>query len=170
MTHDTTGPSDDREARINALLDGELGLSETEALKTAAGDDRELARAIIDAYRLQQALEGLRIERAPARLRRTLRRIPARHRPPQLQPRWLAAFAAVPLVVAVVISLQPTPPSAAELERAQRELAIAFHYLGQVSDRARNRIQHEVGSELSDAVAGSVVNSIPKPKSKETHA
>ena len=85
------------EEQINALLDGELGPEEAESLKAAATEDQVLAREIIEAYQLQQAMEGLRPESAPASLRRKLKKIPRQHaeRPVFLQPRWAAAFAVV---------------------------------------------------------------------------
>ena len=54
------------EAQINALLDGELNQDDAELLKAEASDDRELARAIIEAYQLQKAMDEIRVERAPA--------------------------------------------------------------------------------------------------------
>ncbi len=83
------------EDSINALMDGELDSGETAALKLAATDDRHLARTIIDAYQLQQALASIPVEQAPASLRKKLRRIPrdqrVRQRPDFLRPRWAMA-------------------------------------------------------------------------------
>lgn len=160
------------EERINALLDGELDHDEAEALKAAAEQDHALARDIIDAYQLQQALEGLRPEPAPASLRRKLKKIPREHaaRPMFLQPRWAAAFAVVPLAVLSLWLTQPREPSQAEIERAAAELAIAFAYIEQVSGRTLGRIEQEVGGELNKAVGESVIRSIPQSESKEKQA
>jgi anti-sigma factor RsiW len=160
------------EAQINALLDGELGPEEAETLKSAASDDQALARDIIEAYQLQQALEGLRPEPAPTSLRRKLKKIPRQHaeRPVFLQPRWAAAFAVVPLAVLSLWLAQPREPSQAEIERAAAELAIAFNYIEQVSGRTIGRIEQEVGGELNEAVGESVIRSIPQSESKEKQA
>ena len=103
----------DWEAQVNALLDGELSPRDTAALKAAASDDQRLARDIIEAYQLQQAMEQLQAEPAPPGLRRRLRRIPRDHerRPLLLQPRWAAAFAAVPLLVITLLVVQPRDPN-----------------------------------------------------------
>ena len=145
------------EARINALLDGELGSEEAESLKSEATRDQQLAREIVEAYQLQQALDGLGVQRAPARLSRKLKRIPSAHgsRPRLLQPRWAAAFAAVPLLVISLVLLQPKQPSRAEVEQAAAELAVAFAYIDRLSRRTVATIEHEVGGELSEAVGGS---------------
>ena len=163
---------DSREEQINALLDGELNVTEAEELKAAATEDQQLARDIIEAYQLQQAMEQLRPERAPASLRRKLKKIPREHaeRPVYLQPRWAAAFAAVPLAVISLWLVQPQQPSQAEVEQAAAELALAFAYIEQVSSRTAGRIEHEVGGELNDAVGGSVIKSIPQSESKEKQA
>ncbi len=82
-----------REERINALLDGDLDPDEAETLKAMATQDKDLMRAIVEAYQLQRAMEHVRVEKAPARLRRRLKQIPRQNRAVYLQPRWVAAFA-----------------------------------------------------------------------------
>ena len=163
--HKTHGP-EYWEEKINALLDGDLDPSEADALKSEATDNQRLATAIIEAYQLQRAMEHVQVENAPASLKRRLHRIPSKHRPVYLQPRWAMAFAIVPLVVISIAMLQPREPSAAQIDQARKELAVAFAYIDRVSDRTFNRIEHEVGSELKNAVGGSVIKSIPKLKSK----
>ena len=152
------------EEQINALLEGELDSEAAEALKSEATEDQRLARAIIEAYQLQRAMEHVRVERAPASLKRRLRRIPRDHRPLFVQPRWAAALAAVPVLVVSLVLMQPDEPSQAEIEKARQELATAFAYIGRVSDRTFSRIEREVGGELRNAVGGSVMKSIPKPE------
>ena len=49
----------DWEDQINALLDGELDDAQADALKGAAEQDQALARAIIEAYQLQQLMASL---------------------------------------------------------------------------------------------------------------
>jgi anti-sigma factor RsiW len=162
MTDQGKNGFDAWEERINALLDGELDPAEAQALKSEATRDQRLAAAIVEAYQLQRAMEHVRVERAPASLRRKLRRIPGQHRPLYLQPRWAAALAAVPLLVISMVLLQPREPSQAEIDKARQELAIAFAYIDRVSDRALDRIEQEVGGELTDAVGESVMKSIPR--------
>jgi hypothetical protein len=154
------------EEKINALLDGDLEPDDAEALKAEATDDQRLATAIIEAYQLQRAMEHVGMEKAPASLRRRLRRIPREHRPVYLQPRWAMAFAIVPLMVISIVLLQPREPSQAQIDQARKELAVAFAYIDRVSDRTFNRIEHEVGGELKNAVGASVIKSIPKSKSQ----
>lgn len=173
-----------REEKINALLDGELAAEETEKLKAEAESDHELARAIIEAYQLQRAMEHVGIEKAPASLRRSLKKIPRQNRSVFLQPRWAMAFAAVPLVVISLALLQTGPETvpavgqapagltqtapesidAAKIEQARRELEVAFAYIDLVSDKTSNRIESELGGEMTDAVAGSIFKTIQQQK------
>jgi predicted permease len=102
--HDNT-----HEQQINALLDGELDDTAVEALRLDASEDQELARAIIDAYQLQRAMEHTGVEHVPASLRKRLRRIPREQRPAWQQPRWIMATAAVPLVLLTVGDEQALP-------------------------------------------------------------
>lgn len=157
------------EERINALLDGELDNEQAEQLKQEAMSDQELARSIIEAYQLQRAMEGIRVERAPASLRRKLRRIPREQRPAYLQPAWVTAFAVVPLLIVAIAlmqpgEMQPREPTAAEVAQARQELAVAFAYIDRVSARAGNEIQSELSGEMTDAVAGSVFRTIQHQK------
>jgi len=155
------------EAQINALLDGELGQDDAESLKAEASDDRELARAIIEAYQLQKAMDEIRVEHAPASLRKKLRAIPrqqrARRTPVFLQPRWIMAAAVVPLVLVVASLMQPDTPSVEEIEQARYELALAFAYLDRAGKRAGNEIETTVGHTMSDAITGTVIRNI-KPQ------
>lgn len=158
------------EERINALLDGELDDEASGQLKAAATRDQELARAIVEAYQLQRAMEHVRLEKAPASLTRRLKRIPREHRPLFLQPRWAAAFAIVPLLVIGVALMRtqqlPAPPpempefSEAQIEQARQDLAVAFAYMDKVGDRTTNVIEAQVGGEMSRVVAGSIFESI----------
>lgn len=172
------------EARINALLDGDLDQAESEDLKWAATNDQELARAIVDAYQLQRAMEHVSVEKAPASLTRKLKRIPARNRPVYMQPRWVTAFAVVPLLI-IAVALMRAPQSPVEqvqqtngqtasvdaagidpvkAEQAIQDLAVAFAYIDMVSDRTSNRIESELGNEMSQAVAGTIFKSIQHQK------
>jgi anti-sigma factor RsiW len=169
------------EARINALLDGELDPNESEDLKWAATNDQDLARAIVEAYQLQRAMEHVHVEKAPASLSRRLKKIPGQNRPVFLQPRWAMAFAVVPLMVISIALLRSTEAPVEQsvdqqaaieapgidpvkAEQAMQDLAIAFAYIDQVSDRTSNRIEFELGNEMSQAVAGSIFKSIQHQK------
>lgn len=152
------------EAQINALLDGELSDGDAEVLKAQATDDRDLARAIIEAYQLQKAMNSVRLERAPDSLRKRLRAIPRENRPSRtftfLQPRWVMAAAVVPLVLVVTSLMQPDTPSAEEIEKARQDLALAFAYLDRAGQFTGREIESTVGSTMSDAIAGSVFRNI----------
>ncbi|MFT5140035.1 MAG: hypothetical protein ACI9H8_001834 [Lysobacterales bacterium] len=177
--HDKETISETREEKINALLEGDLDETESEALKLAASSDQELARSIVDAYQLQRAMENVQLERAPASLRRSLKKIPRQNRPLLFQPRWAMAFAVVPLVIVSVMVLRSTQPleiqepgplaglSSAELvklEQARADLAVAFAYIELVGDRTSNRIESKIGGEMSKAVAGSIFRNIQQQK------
>jgi anti-sigma factor RsiW len=159
----------DWEDAINALLDGELDDHQAESLKAAASDDRTLARAIIEAYQLQQALARIPMERAPASLRRKLADIPRQQskkiRPLWLQPAFMTALAAVPLLIIAVALLGPqqpanSDPTAAELRQAQQELAVAFSYLGKVGRMTNQEIGKTVNDEMQETVNENMIRAI----------
>lgn len=155
----------DWEAQINALLDGELDDERAGELKAAAEDDHELARAIVEAYQLQQALSKLPIERAPDSLQRKLRAIPRQHGTPWLaalrQPRWVAAAAVLAIATVVAVTqVGPRRPSEAEIAQARRDLAVAFAYLDRVGERTGLEIQHTVNAGVSETVTGPMVKTI----------
>lgn len=152
------------EDRINALLDGELSAEDADLLKAEATDDRHLARAIVEAYQLQQAMEGIKAERAPDSLRKRLKAIPRQNRRTPmfnlLQPRWAMALAAVPLVVITVSLMRPDTPSASEIAQARQEMAIAFAYLDKAGVITGREIESAVGHTMANAVTGSVNKAI----------
>jgi len=164
------------EEQINALLDGDLSARDAELLKTEATDDRELARAIVEAYQLQQAMDQVHVERAPRSLTKRLNAIPREHRKRPsfslLQPRWAMALAAVPLVVIAVSLMRPDTPSASEIAQARQELAIAFAYLDKAAVITGREIESTVGNTMANAVTGSVNKVIQSPNltSKEKEA
>ena len=164
------------EERINALLDGELSADDAELLKAEASDDRELARAIVEAHQLQQAMDEVKVERAPASLRKRLNAIPRQQRKAQtfslLQPRWAMALAAVPLVVIAVSLMQPDTPSAGEIAKARQEMAIAFAYLDKANAITSREIESSVGQTMANAVTDSVNRAIKSQNlnSKEKEA
>jgi anti-sigma factor RsiW len=164
------------EEQINALLDGELSADDAELLKAEATDDRELARAIVEAYQLQQAMDAIHVERAPDSLRKRLRSIPRQQRSTKkfsfFQPRWAMALAAIPLVLITVTLMRPTIPSEADVAKARQEMAIAFAYLDKAGVVTRREIESTVGHTLANAVTGSVNKAIQSQNlySKEKEA
>ena len=156
------------EDRINALLEGELSDTDAEALKTQAADDRDLARAIIEAYQLQQAMDAVHVERAPASLRKRLNAIPreqkAESRPGFaarfFEPRWAMTLAAIPLAIIAVNLMQPKTPSGAEIAKARQDLAIAFAYIDRAGNITGREIESAVGNTMADALSGSVNRTI----------
>ena len=116
-THDSGTPVDPEDAlyesRINALLEGELTPAEAEALKAAARKDSRLAEAIVAAWQLQESLDRLSIEKAPASLRQRLQRIPAEHGEPEVRSgfglgRWALSLGVVAIAaVSLTLVLEP---------------------------------------------------------------
>ena len=152
------------EDRINALLDGELSSADAELLKAEATDNRELARSIVEAYQLQQAMDAIHVERAPASLKKRLRAIPREQRPAKdfslLRPRWALALTLIPLMVIAVSLMRPATPSASEIAKARQEMAIAFAYLDKAGAMTGREIESSVGHTVANAVTGSVNKAI----------
>lgn len=152
------------ESQVNALLDGELDEQSTAALKRAAGEDHELARAIIEAYELQRCMDHLRIERAPASLRKKLRRIPRDQQTISNRRRWVmatAAIAFVPLIAISLILMQPRQPSPADVDQARRDLALAFSYIDKVGYRTGDYLHNVLGTELRTGVTDNLSKHFP---------
>jgi len=152
------------EQQINALLDGELDKTDADQLKAAAVNDRDLARAIIEAHQLQQAIDEVGVERAPPSLTNRLYAIPREQKPKRMfslwQPRWLTTMAAIPLAIIVLTLVQTDTPSATELAQARQELALAFAYIEKAGSVTGREIELSVGHTMADAVTGSVNRTI----------
>lgn len=167
MTHDERkGPQAEMpewEVRINKLLDGELDENATAALKREAGEDQQLARAIIEAYELQRGMDHLGIERAPASLRKKLRQIPRAEKPFLRPRRWVmaTAMACVPLIAITVVLMQPPQPSQADVEQARQDLALAFTYIDKVGYRTGDYMQRVLGAELRRGVTDNLSRHFP---------
>jgi len=148
------------EDHINALLDGELSAGDADLLKAQASDDRELARAIVEAYQLHRAMDQLNVERAPRSLTKRLNAIPREHRSASaftlFQPRWAMALAVIPLIVITVSLMRPDTPSASEIAKARQEMAIAFAYIDKAAVLTGREIESTVGQTMANAVTGSV--------------
>jgi anti-sigma factor RsiW len=150
-----------QEQQINALLDGELDDKTAGSLKRAASEDQELARAIIEAYQLQMAMEQAGVEPAPASLRKRLRRIPREQRPAWQQPRWAMALATIPLVVITVLLMQSRDPSPEQVEQARRDLAVAFTYIGKIGSRTGTQMESQLGKEFGQTLTEKVIENVP---------
>ena len=150
------------EDKINALLDGELSADDADLLKAEAVDDRDLARAIVEAYQLQQAMDSVHVERAPASLTKRLHAIPRQQKPKfsLFQPPWVTALAAIPLVIIAVSLMRPDTPSASEIAQARQEMAMAFAYLDRAGVITGREIESTVGHTMANAVTGSVNRAI----------
>lgn len=125
---------------------------------------------------IESMMEQLSIEKAPASLSARLNRIPEEeNRKERLKqrrwswlkpgpiPRWVMvpAFAAVPLLVAVVMLMQPRQPSPEEVEQARQQLAVAFAYLDKVGYRTGNEIKTVIGTELRHSVKDPLSEHMP---------
>lgn len=121
---------------------------------------------------MDQLLNQLEVEKAPAGLTRRLKRIPREHREkkpllpwlfPGPLPKWVMApaFAAVPLALLVVVLMQPPQPSPQDVEQARQDLAVAFAYLDKAGLRTGNRIQSVLGGELRHSVKDTLSEHIP---------
>ena len=151
------------ESQVNALLDSELDEASTDALKQAASEDHELARAIIEAYQLQRSMDSIGIEQAPASLRRKLRHIPRNNRQSQSPRRWVmaTAMASIGLLAIGLVLMQPQQPSQAEVEQARKDLAVAFTYIDKIGNMTGDRIHSVLGSELRNGVTDNISKHIP---------
>jgi hypothetical protein len=154
------------EDQINALLAGELSDTDAEALKSEATDDRDLARAIIEAHQLQRAMDAVQVERAPASLSKRLKAIPRKQRADSrvgirfFEPRWVMALAAVPLAIITINLMQPGTPSDTDIAKARQDLAIAFAYIDRAGSITGREIESTVGNTMADALNGSVNKTI----------
>jgi anti-sigma factor RsiW len=171
------------EARINALLDGELDQKEVAALKREAERDARLAQAIIDAHALQARFDELEIERAPASLRAQLAKIPRAEK--QQSPRWfgfprwapVGALAAIPLLVVAMVMMQSPPEQSdqldqpeyteAEILKARQDVITAFAYLDRIGARTGQHIESELAEELSRGVNRNVSRYMPYTQQSE---
>lgn len=171
-------PADAWDEAINKLLDGSLDEASAEELKSAATKDTHLALAIVDAWQLQKSMDELQLERAPASLRRKLKRIPRENRVASHSwaiglPRWVLAGGMAAMVVAAIaltIGLHggagPQPAAgggvdAAKLARTRRELATAFHYLDKVGLRVGREIHEELNDGLSAPIKENLYKHLP---------
>jgi hypothetical protein len=136
---------------------------------------------------IELMMEQLTIEKAPASLSLRLNRIPEEeNRKERLKegrwswlkpgsfPRWalVPAFAAVPLLVAVVMLMQPRQPSPVEVELARQQVALAFAYLDKVGYRTGTEIKNVLGTELRHSVKDPLSEHMPfttkQPLKEET--
>ena len=62
------------------------------------------------------------------------------------------ALAAVPLIALAIVLMQDRGPSAAEVQQARQDLAVAFAYMDKVGLRTGAEIQNVLGGELRENV------------------
>lgn len=135
---------------LNALIDGELGELEHQSLLDAAADSPQLGTRLAQALKLQQALQAIPMEKAPAKLTRNLRKIPTQHRAPRspwlLQPRWAIAAGLLALLFATTLYLPGNSQTELEVAQGRQDLALALAYL----DNANRSTNSRVRSTLND--------------------
>ena len=125
---------------------------------------------------LDRQLEGLfhrlSVEKAPASLRRRLRRIPTEEADrtswwrrllgPAAQPRWVLVPAlAVSLLVVGVVLVMPRQPSPADVLQARQDLALAFRYIEQAGQATSEEIQTVLGEGLRHPVKDNLSEHFP---------
>ncbi|HKX56532.1 MAG TPA: hypothetical protein VJN01_10530, partial [Xanthomonadales bacterium] len=86
-------------------------------------------------------------------------------RPLWLQPALMTALAAVPLLIIAVALLGPqqpvnSDPTAAELQQARQDLAVAFSYLGKVGRMTNQEIGETVTDEMQETVNENMIRAI----------
>ena len=122
---------------------------------------------------LDRLLATLEVESAPASLSSRLNRIPEEEGSKgwkwpwqwfaDSQPRWVMApaFAVIAVAVITVALMQDRGPSAAEVEQARKDVAIAFAYLDKAGLRTGAEIQDVLGSELRHSVKEPLSEHLP---------
>jgi hypothetical protein len=105
---------------------------------------------------LQCALAEIPPDPAPARLRRTLRRIPKQQRRESrtawFVPRWAFAASALPLLMAFYLYWGSTAQDDREIAQGRRDLAVALTYIA--------RANQQVSSHISSTVYGGMAKPI----------
>ncbi len=106
---------------------------------------------------LQRLMADIPRRRAPARLRRKLRRIPGEHGDapslPWLVPRWAFAAAAVPLVAALSLHWHGQWQQHQDIAQGRRDLALALTYLQQARERVNPRLEAALRGSVTGPVA-----------------
>ena len=120
---------------------------------------------------LEELLDSLTVEKAPASLSQKLERIPQEEGRPEHSPRpkrrgfprWLMvpAFATVPLLVVAMVMMQPRQPSEAEVQQAAEDLATAFSYIDNIGIRTRTEIHSVLGDGLRRSVKDPLSRHMP---------
>ena len=71
------------------------------------------------------------------------------------------AMACIPLLAVLIVFMQPKEPSAAEVEQARRDLALAFTYIDKVGYRTGDYLQNVLGTELRTGVTDNISKHFP---------
>jgi hypothetical protein len=122
---------------------------------TAAGGNQSAADL---EGQLDRLFEQISIERAPASLRRRLRRIPGEEQPRESW--WKRLLAPPPGVVLVM----PRQPSQEDVLLARQELAVAFSYIEQAGLATSREIQSVLDEGLRHPVKGNLSEHMPFTK------
>ena len=112
---------------------------------------------------LDNLFEQISVERAPASLRRRLRRIPIEEQQRESWWRRLLATSpgarwalvpalAVSLLVVGVVLVMPRQPSEEDVMQARRDLAVAFSYIEEAGLATGQEIRSVLGTELRHSV------------------
>ena len=122
---------------------------------------------------LEALLAELDVESAPASLTSRLNRIPEEEgnkgwkwpwqRSADSRPGWVMApaFAVMAVAAITVVLMQNRGPSAAEVEQARQDVAVAFAYLDKAGLRTGTEIQNVLGSELRHSVKEPLSEHLP---------
>ena len=101
--------ADQREAMINALVDGELSAEAVARLEAAVAADQELGREVADALALRQLLGGMPRHKAPRGLRADLLAVAKEDRH-WFTARWPRMGALAAALVVAILAFQGNQP------------------------------------------------------------
>lgn len=112
---------------------------------------------------LCRAVSEIPEEKAPPRLRRRLRRIPrqqrALERPGFFIPRWAAALAVMPLVLASYLYWDNIH-QAREIAQGRQDLAVALAYLDKANQKASVQIMATIDGGLNRPVTNNTIQTL----------
>lgn len=176
------------EPLIEAYLDGELAAAETAGLESHLAHCAACTGELALARRVRDELRELPLVACPPAVSRAALHYAAAHPPLGERLRrfwsrrrvWQPAFVMV-LVAALgvayyrlagpAVAPPPAPPpaySSAEIARAEVELKLAFAYLGEIGDKARDsfgtEVEQRVVVPLSRSITGMLLPQPPPPE------
>jgi anti-sigma factor RsiW len=161
MSKDSGTDNGEWEAQLDALLANELEPAAIRSLQARASGDETMTRALADASALRLAMAAMGTERAPARLRRKLRRIPrdqqSGHTNWYLRPAWIAGLALVPAVIVLIGPWGGQPADTQAIARGRQDLGIALAYLDRTTLRASRQLEATINHTINDPVTRNLV-------------